>query len=224
MAPRIKDHQSLFSHSLSFESIALSLSLVFHPHCTLLPPPSLSFSVFIAGRFLLHFWRNGTHAFTIWFPNFRNIQFNSLVPVNLKLQKNRIINALERNVWINQCIKVMEIEIWNVQANAASGMAVSDECKLKFQELKAKRTYRFIVFKIEEQQVVVEKVGGPNESYDDFTSSLPSNECRYAVYDFDFTTDENCQKSKIFFIAWYVPLLPLSLFKDPRFDPQKWYW
>ncbi|XP_028807189.1 actin-depolymerizing factor 7-like [Neltuma alba] len=88
------------------------------------------------------------------------------------------------------------------QANASSGMAVSDDCKIKFQELKAKRSYRFIIFKIEEQQIVVESVGGPNESYDDFTSSLPSNECRYAVYDFDFTTDENCQKSKIFFIAW----------------------
>ncbi|XP_062119559.1 actin-depolymerizing factor 7 [Humulus lupulus] len=87
-------------------------------------------------------------------------------------------------------------------ANAASGMAVSDECKLRFLELKAKRIYRFIVFKIEQQQVVIDKLGGPNESYDDFNASFPPNECRYAVYDFDFTTDENCQKSKIFFIAW----------------------
>lgn len=82
-------------------------------------------------------------------------------------------------------------------------MAVDDECKLKFRELKAKRSYRFITFKIEEQQVVVDKVGSPEESYEDFTNSLPADECRYAVYDFDFTTDENCQKSKIFFIAWY---------------------
>ncbi|XP_065864163.1 actin-depolymerizing factor [Euphorbia lathyris] len=89
-------------------------------------------------------------------------------------------------------------------ANSSSGMAVSDECKLKFRELKAKRNHRFIVFKIDEthQQVEVEKVGGPDESYDNFSNSLPANECRYAVYDFDFTTDENCQKSKIFFIAW----------------------
>ncbi|KAL0336841.1 UNVERIFIED_CONTAM: Actin-depolymerizing factor 1 [Sesamum calycinum] len=44
-------------------------------------------------------------------------------------------------------------------ANAASGMAVHDECKLRFLELKAKRTHRFIIFKIEEKQkqVVVEK-------------------------------------------------------------------
>ncbi|KAL7108391.1 hypothetical protein ACP275_06G109600 [Erythranthe tilingii] len=87
-------------------------------------------------------------------------------------------------------------------ANSGSGMAVEDECKLKFLELKAKRNYRFIVFRIEGQQVVVDKLGCPDESYEDFTSSLPSDECRYAVFDFDFITTENCQKSKIFFIAW----------------------
>ncbi|PPS07203.1 hypothetical protein GOBAR_AA13430 [Gossypium barbadense] len=109
----------------------------------------------------------------------------------------------------NQMMK-MEAEIINemakqrLEANSASGMAVNDECKTKFLELKAKRNYRFIVFKIEEnlQQIVVEKVGAPKDSYEKLCSSLPSDECRYAVYDFDFTTDENCQKSKIFFIAW----------------------
>ncbi|XVF73223.1 hypothetical protein PTKIN_Ptkin12aG0184200 [Pterospermum kingtungense] len=83
-------------------------------------------------------------------------------------------------------------------------MAVDDDCKLKFLELKTKRNYRFIVFKIQEetQQVVVEKVGTPNETFQEFTNSLPANECRYAVFDYNFTTNENCQKSKIFFIAW----------------------
>ncbi|KAG6504895.1 hypothetical protein ZIOFF_037243 [Zingiber officinale] len=89
-------------------------------------------------------------------------------------------------------------------ANSASGMAVHDDCKLKFLELKAKRNFRFIIFKIDEriQQVIVEKLGQPDESYNDFTSSFPADECRYAVFDFDFITDENCQKSKIFFISW----------------------
>lgn len=82
-------------------------------------------------------------------------------------------------------------------------MAVDDECKLKFLELKVKRNYRYITYKIEDQQVIVDKIGGPDQTYEDFTNSLPIDECRYAVFDFDFTTDENCQKSKIFFIAWY---------------------
>jgi len=83
-------------------------------------------------------------------------------------------------------------------------MAVNDECKLKFLDLKAKRTYRFIVFKIDEKlkQVIVEQCGEPGMTYEDFAASLPPNECRYAIYDFDFVTAENLQKSKIFFIAW----------------------
>ncbi|KAL9270872.1 Actin-depolymerizing factor 7-like protein [Drosera capensis] len=67
-----------------------------------------------------------------------------------------------------------------------------------------KRSYRFITFKIEGQQVVVDMIGSPEESYDDFTASLPADEWRYAVYEFDFTTDENCKMSKIFFIAWHI--------------------
>ncbi|TXG70908.1 hypothetical protein EZV62_005843 [Acer yangbiense] len=55
-------------------------------------------------------------------------------------------------------------------------MAVHDDCKLKFLELKAKRNFRFIVFKIENQQVVVEKLGGPSETYDDFTASFPADD------------------------------------------------
>ncbi|KAG6552884.1 hypothetical protein Mapa_005539 [Marchantia paleacea] len=89
-------------------------------------------------------------------------------------------------------------------ANASSGMTASDECKLKFMELKRKKTHRFIIFKIDEkvQQIVVEKAGGPEESYEAFAACLPEQDCRYGVYDFDFVTEDNCQKSKIFFISW----------------------
>ncbi|XP_042067652.1 actin-depolymerizing factor 3-like [Salvia splendens] len=87
-------------------------------------------------------------------------------------------------------------------ANSASGIAVHDECKLKFMELKTKRSHRYIVFKIEEKQVIVEKLGEPAQTYDDFTALLPADECRYAIYDFDYFTEENVPKSRIFFIAW----------------------
>ncbi|QHN96667.1 Actin-depolymerizing factor [Arachis hypogaea] len=88
--------------------------------------------------------------------------------------------------------------------NAASGMAVHDDCKLWFLELKTKRTHRFIVFKIEEnqKQVIVEKLGEPAQGYKDFAACLPPNECRYAIYDFEFLTEGNIPKSRIFFIAW----------------------
>ncbi|XLR00717.1 hypothetical protein S83_066915 [Arachis hypogaea] len=83
-------------------------------------------------------------------------------------------------------------------------MAVHDDCKLRFLELKTKRTHRFIVFKIEEnqKQVIVEKLGEPAQGYEDFAACLPHNECRYAIYDFEFLTEGNVPKSRIFFIAW----------------------
>uniref|UniRef100_A0A1D1Y7D1 Actin-depolymerizing factor 6 n=1 Tax=Anthurium amnicola TaxID=1678845 RepID=A0A1D1Y7D1_9ARAE len=89
-------------------------------------------------------------------------------------------------------------------SNASSGMGVADHTKSTFLELKRKKVHRYVIFKIDEKkkEVVVEKTGGPGESYDDFTAALPENDCRYAVYDFDFVTAENCQKSKIFFFAW----------------------
>jgi cofilin len=90
------------------------------------------------------------------------------------------------------------------QPNASCGMGGADHTKNTFLELKRKKVHRYVIFKVDEskREVVVEKTGGPAESYDDFTAALPENDCRYAVYDYDFVTSDNCQKSKIFFIAW----------------------
>ena len=77
-------------------------------------------------------------------------------------------------------------------------MVMHDECKLKFLELKAKRNYRFIIFKIENQEVVAEKLGSPYETYEDFPKSPPTNEYHYTVYDLDFFIDENFPKARFF--------------------------
>ncbi|RDX91583.1 Actin-depolymerizing factor 2, partial [Mucuna pruriens] len=81
-------------------------------------------------------------------------------------------------------------------------MAVHDDCKLRFLDLKARRTYRFIVYKIEEKQkqVIVEKLGEPAEGYENFTASLPADECRYAVYDFE-SPDTSKVRSKMIYAS-----------------------
>ncbi|XP_050253023.1 actin-depolymerizing factor 7-like [Quercus robur] len=78
-------------------------------------------------------------------------------------------------------------------------MDVSDECKQKFLEHIAKSNCRFIIFKIENQEAVVEKLGIPDEAYVDFTASQPASERRITIFNFDFTTDQNFQKSNFFF-------------------------
>jgi cofilin len=78
-------------------------------------------------------------------------------------------------------------------------------------ELKTKRSYPWIIFKVDDKQgiVVVERVGKAGEDYEFFRSQLPENDCRYAVFDYDFVTEDNCQKSKIFFIAWSPDTSPV---------------
>lgn len=95
---------------------------------------------------------------------------------------------------------------------ATTGMWVTDECKNSFMEMKWKKVHRYIVFKIDEgsKLVTVDKVGGPGEGYDELAASLPTDDCRYAVFDFDFVTNDNCRKSKIFFIAWSALLASSS--------------
>jgi len=78
------------------------------------------------------------------------------------------------SLW-DACFAVMDLWLKTsfvmFQANAASaGMSVSDECTMKFMELKRKRTYWYIISKIDEklQQFTLEKTGDPGVSYEDF--------------------------------------------------------
>jgi hypothetical protein len=87
-------------------------------------------------------------------------------------------------------------------------MWMTDDCKKSFMEMKWKKVHRYVVYKLEEKsrKVTVDKVGAAGESYDDLAASLPEDDCRYAVFDFDYVTVDNCRMSKIFFITWLVSL------------------
>uniref|UniRef100_A0A0E0P362 ADF-H domain-containing protein n=1 Tax=Oryza rufipogon TaxID=4529 RepID=A0A0E0P362_ORYRU len=89
-------------------------------------------------------------------------------------------------------------------ANSSSGVAIHDDCKLKFNELQSKRMHRFITFMMDNKgkEIIVDKIGDRTTSYEDFTSSLPEGDCRFAIYDFDFLTAEDVPKSRIFYILW----------------------
>lgn len=86
---------------------------------------------------------------------------------------------------------------------ASSGVGVKDECIQAFQDLKLGRKLKYIVYKISDnfKEVIVEKTGDAGE-YDDFVANLPDNECRYAVYDFDYTNEEGGKRNKIVFYSW----------------------
>merc|ERR1712000_205785 len=93
----------------------------------------------------------------------------------------------------------------------SSGVAVSDECKTYFEDVKKSKKYRYVVFYIkEEKSIVVESVGDRDSSYDDYLNDLQKGgdgECRYGLYDYEYEhqcqgTTESSKKQKLFLMAW----------------------
>ncbi len=61
-----------------------------------------------------------------------------------------------------------------------SGININDDVRERFQELRMKRTYRYIIYKASEDKssVVVEKCGERNETFEQFKESMPKNNSR----------------------------------------------
>ncbi|KAJ3213942.1 cofilin [Clydaea vesicula] len=85
----------------------------------------------------------------------------------------------------------------------SSGVGVNDQAVSVFQDLKLKKKYKYIVYKIADNntEIVVESTV-EEASYDDFVKALPANECRYGVYDFQYEVPNEGQRNKILFYTW----------------------
>jgi len=85
----------------------------------------------------------------------------------------------------------------------ASGVSVSDECLGVYQNLKLGKKHKYIIFNLNKDftEIVVEKSSSSTE-YDEFMSDLPEDQCRWAVYDFEFEKEGAGKRSKLVFVSW----------------------
>ncbi|KAJ3423903.1 cofilin/actin-depolymerizing factor homolog-related [Anaeramoeba flamelloides] len=84
-----------------------------------------------------------------------------------------------------------------------TGILPTSECIEQFQEFKFSKEDRFIIYKMDEKlsKIEVEKRGTKKESFEEFYSQLPQDDCRYICYHFDFDV-EGQRRSKLLFIGW----------------------
>ncbi|VDL16567.1 unnamed protein product [Hymenolepis diminuta] len=83
----------------------------------------------------------------------------------------------------------------------ASGVKCSEDCLAKYNELKLKKSCRFILYKIEDKkQIVIDKIGDRECTFDQFKGLLENleGEARYAVLDFE----PDNSHSQLLFISW----------------------
>ncbi|KAI8589705.1 hypothetical protein BDZ88DRAFT_451848 [Geranomyces variabilis] len=85
----------------------------------------------------------------------------------------------------------------------SSGVGVQDTAVEAFQDLKLKKKYRYIIYKMNDAltEILVEKTV-ESADYESFVSALPANECRYGVYDFQYDTAGEGTRNKILFYVW----------------------
>merc|ERR1719270_813791 len=96
----------------------------------------------------------------------------------------------------------------------ASGVKVAEEVKIKYDDIKKKKSYRYLVFFIKDEKVIaVEKIGDRDRSYNDFLADITGSgpdDCRYGVFDFEYThqcqgTSEASKKEKSYrYLVFYI--------------------
>ncbi|XP_074601007.1 cofilin/actin-depolymerizing factor homolog [Brevipalpus obovatus] len=96
----------------------------------------------------------------------------------------------------------------------SSGVTVSAEAKITYEELKKNQKYRYIIYHIEgddEKVVEVESTGPRDATYDDFLEDLDrcKSQCRYCVIDFptniavEGTADTTVSVDRLILMRWY---------------------
>merc|ERR1712127_233127 len=85
------------------------------------------------------------------------------------------------------------------------------EVKIKYDEIKKKKTHRYCVFFIKDEKLIaVEKMAPRDANYEEFLGDLMAcgpEDCRYGLYDFEYEhqcqgTSEKTRKEKLLLMSW----------------------
>ncbi|KAE9404630.1 hypothetical protein BT96DRAFT_853610 [Gymnopus androsaceus JB14] len=85
----------------------------------------------------------------------------------------------------------------------ASGVGVHQQCLDDFQALKLKKAHKYVIFNLNKDntEIITEKTSSAQD-YEEFLADLPENECRWAVYDFEFEKEGAGKRNKLCFFMW----------------------
>ncbi|KAK0548686.1 DNA repair protein rad16 [Tilletia horrida] len=105
---------------------------------------------------------------------------------------------------------LFQIRFYTLITTMASGIALSPECLETYQQLKLSKRFKFVTYRINDKstEIIVDKTS-TNTDWDDFTATLPENECRWAVYDFEWQKEGDGKRNKILFVSWSPDTAPV---------------
>lgn len=92
-----------------------------------------------------------------------------------------------------------------------TSVAVADESLTAFNELKLGKKSKFIIYTLNDKKTeIVVKETSSDPDYNKFLESLPEDDCRYAVYDFEYElSGGEGKRSKLVFYTWSPDTAPV---------------
>lgn len=90
------------------------------------------------------------------------------------------------------------------QGTSMSGIAVTEDAVNLFYMMRLKSTYKWALWQVDDSgtSVTIAAVGEKDSTYEDFLAAFPDTDCRYGVYDFDYTTEDGQKLHKMVFFNW----------------------
>jgi len=85
-----------------------------------------------------------------------------------------------------------------------AGIGIREECVNLFMHMKTRSAYKWMTFKVDDsgRYVVPDRLGNKNATFQEFVACLPDGQCRYAAYDYEYTSPERGSFSKLVFVNW----------------------
>jgi cofilin len=85
---------------------------------------------------------------------------------------------------------------------AMSGVTVDDSVVVAFDDLKKRKTCRYLILHIENTTTIkIAHTGARSESYDDFSAKFTPETPAYGVFDFEYDTPDG-PREKLILVAW----------------------
>ena len=100
----------------------------------------------------------------------------------------------------------------------------TQECLEKYQELKTGKKLSYVIYGLsdDKKNIVVLK-SSTDKDFDTFVAELPEKECRWAVYDFEFTLPGGEGiRNKLTFVQWCVFLFGLGSLLSIAYTVTRW--
>jgi cofilin len=79
---------------------------------------------------------------------------------------------------------------------------ISNEAMEAYERIKFKKEKRWIIFKIQNLKVGVDKEGERKERHTDMIKALPGSNCRYVLFDYETEEALGRTVSKLYFLMW----------------------